>query len=120
MTAVLAWALVLAAYFPKPEILTSAQRLVQQGIEAIGDSVAQPWKGGWAAFQELGGVIWLQISVVILAVRVTLSTIAAAWRFIFRKSGPTRYERMSDPVALAVYAVLTLAFLALLFWVLLV
>ena len=72
-----------------------------------------------SVFREIGGLIWLQITVVILALRMVLSTIAATWRLIFRKTVPRRYERMSDPVALAVYAALTLAFVALLFWVLL-
>ena len=124
LTAVLAWALVVAAFYQKPELLTSAQQLMQRGIEAAGDAVPPPWGHGWIAFREIGGSIWLQITVVILALRMVLSTIAATWRLIFRKTVPRRtvprrYERMSDPVALAVYAALTLAFVALLFWVLL-
>ena len=75
-------------------------------------------------FREIGGLIWLQITVLILALRMVLSTIAATWRLIFqkivsRRTVPRRYERMSDPVAIAVYAALTLAFVGLLFWVLL-
>ena len=119
LTAVLAWALVVAAFYQKPELLTSAQQLMQGGIEAAGDAVPSPWRYGWIVFREMGGVIWLQITMVILTLRLILSTIAAAWRLIFRKTVPRRYERMSDPVALAVYAALTLAFVALLFWVLL-
>jgi hypothetical protein len=119
LTAVLAWVLIVAAFYQKPELLTSAQRLMQQGIEAAGDAVPQPWGHGWIAFREIGGSIWLQITVVILALRMVLSTIAATWRLIFRKTVPSEYERMSDPVALAVYGALTLAFFMLLFVVLL-
>ena len=119
LTAVLAWGLVVAAFYQKPELLTSAQRLMQQGIEAIGDAVPSPWGHGWIVFREIGGLIWLQITMVILTLRMMLSTIAATWRLIFRKTVPRRYERMSDPVALAVYAALTLAFFVLLFRVLL-
>ena len=119
LTAVLAWALIVAAFYQKPELLTSAQRLMQRGIEAVGDAVPSPWGHGWIAFREIGGLIWLQITVVILTLRMVLSTIAATWRLIFRKTVPSRYERMSDPVALAVYAALTLAFFVLLFLVLL-
>src|SRR6476659_3458534 len=120
LTAVLAWALVVAAFYQKPELLTSAQRLMQRGIEAVGDTVPSPWGARMEfVFREIGGLIWLQITVVILALRMVLSTIAATWRLIFRKTVPRRYEQMSDPVALAVYAALTLAFVALLFWVLL-
>jgi hypothetical protein len=115
LTAVLAWALIVTAFYQKPELLTSAQRLMQRGIEAVGDAVPSPWGHGWIAFREIGGLIWLQITMVILTLRMMLSTIAATWRLIFRKTGPSRYERMSDAVALPVYAALTLAFFALLF-----
>ena len=113
LTAVLAWGLIVAAFYQKPELLKSAQRLMQQGIEAVGDAIPPPWGHGWIAFREIGGSIWLQVTVVILAVRLMLSTIAATWRLIFRKTVPSRYERMSDPVALAVYGALTLAFVLL-------
>ena len=62
LTAILAWVLVIAAYYQMPELLTSAQRLMQQGIEAIGDPVPSPWRHGWIVFREMGGVIWLQIT----------------------------------------------------------
>jgi hypothetical protein len=115
LTAVLAWGLIVTAFYQKPELLTSAQRLMQRGIEAVGDAVPSPWGHGWIAFREIGGLIWLQITMVILTLRMMLSTIAATWRLIFRRTGPSRYERMSDAVALPVYAALTLAFFALLF-----
>jgi len=110
LTAVLTWALVIAAFYQKPELLTSANQLMQRGIEDIGDAVPPPWRYGWIGFREMGGVIWLQITMIILTFRLMLSTIAAAWRLIFRKTVPSRYHRMSDPVALAVYGALTLAF----------
>ena len=114
LTAVLAWALVVAAFYLKPELLTSAQQLMQRGIEAVGDAVPSPWRYGWIVFREMGGMIWLQITMVILTLRMMLSTIAALWRLIFRNTGSRQFQRMSDTVALAVYAALTLAFFALL------
>ena len=120
VTAVLAWGLIVAAFYQKPELLTSAQLQMQRGIiEAVGDAVRPPWGRGWIAFREIGGLIWLQITMVILTLRIMLSTIAATWRLIFRTTGPSRLRRMSDPVALAVYGVLTLAFFVFLFLVLL-
>ena len=120
LTAALAWGLIVSAFYQKPELLTSAQRLMQRGIEAVGDAVPSPWGARMEfVFREIGGLIWLQITMVILTLRILLSTIAATSRFIFRKKGPSRYNRMSDPVALAVYAVLTVAFFVLLFLVLL-
>ena len=89
LTAVLAWVLIVAAFYQKPELLTSAQRLMQRGIEAVGDAVPSPWGHGWIAFREIGGLIWLQITMVILTLRIMLSTIAATWRLIFRTTGPS-------------------------------
>ena len=104
LTAVLAWGLVVAAFYQKPELLTSAQRLMQRGIEAVGDAVPSPWGSRMEfVFREIGGVIWLQITMLILTLRMMLSTIAATWRLVFRATGPSSPERMSDPVALAVY-----------------
>ena len=115
LTAILAWGLVVAAFYQKPELLTSAQRLVQRGIEAIGDTVPSPWGARVEfVFREIGGLIWLQITIVILAIRMMLSMIAATWRLTFRVTGPSTPRRMSDPVALAVYGVLTFAFFGLL------
>jgi hypothetical protein len=119
VTAVLALGLIVVAFYQKPELLTNAQLLMQRGTEAVGDAVPSPWGRGWIAFRELGGLIWLQITIVILTLRIMLSTVAATWRLIFRTTGPSRLRRMSDPVALAVYGVLTLAFFVFLFLVLL-
>jgi len=120
LTAVLAWGLVVAAFYQKPELLTSAQRLMQPGIEAVGDAVPSPWGARMEfVFREIGGVIWLQITMLILTLRMMLSTIAATLRLVFRATGPSSPGRMSDPVALAVYATLTLAFFVLLYLVLL-
>jgi hypothetical protein len=120
LTAVLAWGLVVAAFYQKPELLTSAQRLMQRGIEAVGDAVPSPWGARMEfVFREIGGVIWLQITMVILTLRMMLSTIAATWRLVFRATGTSSLGQMNDHVALAVYAVLTLAFFVLLFLVLL-
>lgn len=119
LTAVLAWVLVAAAFYQKPELLTSAQRLMQRGIEAVGDAVPSPWGARMEfVFREIGGLIWLQITMVILTLRMMLSTIAAAWRLIFRAKGPRSRWGMNDHVALAIYATLTLAFILLLILVL--
>ena len=119
LTAVLAWGLIVVAFYQKPELLAEARGLVQRGIEAVGEAIPSPWGRGWEAFRDLGGLAWLQITMVIIAVRVLLSLIAATWRLIFRKAAPTRHQRMSDPVALVVYSALTLAFFGLVFLVLL-
>ena len=82
-TVILAWVLIVAAFYQKPELLTGAQRLMQRGIETVGDAVPSPWGPRMEfAIREIGGVIWLQITFLVLALRLALSTFAALWRMI--------------------------------------
>ncbi|WP_028168752.1 hypothetical protein [Bradyrhizobium elkanii] len=81
-TVIVAWLLIVAAFYEKPELLTGAQRSLQRGIEAIGDAIPPPWGPRIEfVFREIGGLIWLQITLFVLVLRVVLSTIAAMWRF---------------------------------------
>jgi hypothetical protein len=85
-TVILAWLLLVAAFYQKPEVLTGAQRLLQRGIEAVGDTIPPPWGPRIEfVFREIGGLIWLQITLVVLLLRLGLSTIAAVWRVISRR-----------------------------------
>jgi hypothetical protein len=72
---------------PGAEILTGAQRLLQRGLEDLGDAIPAP--GGRASnefvFREIGGMIWLQITLLALVLRRALSTVAATWRAIRRR-----------------------------------
>ena len=83
LTVVLAWVLIVAAFYQKPELLTGAQRLMLRGIEAVGDAAPSPW-GPRVEFvvRQISGVIWLQITMVVVALRLVLSAIATAWRLI--------------------------------------
>ena len=86
LTVVLAWVLIVAAFYQRPELLTALQRGVQHGMEAIGDNIPSPWGARIEfVFREIGGMFWLQITAIVLALRVALSTIAALWRFIRRQ-----------------------------------
>ena len=91
-TLVFAWVLIVAAFYQKPELLTGAQRLVQRGLEAVGDAIPPPWGPRLEfVFREIGGVIWLQITLVVLFLRLALSTAAGAWRLI-RRNDRQRWE----------------------------
>ncbi len=85
-TVVLAWVMIVAAFYERPELLTGAQRLLQRGIEALGDALPSPW-GPRIEFvvRQIGGVIWLQITLIVVCLRLALSTMAAAWRFAVRR-----------------------------------
>ena len=78
--------LIAAAFYEKPELLTGAQRSLQRGLEAIGDTIPRPWGPRIEfVFREIGGLIWLQITLFVLVLRIGLSTIAAMWRFGLRR-----------------------------------
>ncbi|KJC53621.1 hypothetical protein UP10_41705 [Bradyrhizobium sp. LTSPM299] len=85
-TAILAWVLMVVAFYEKPELLTGGQRSLQRGIEAVGDAIPPPWGPRIEfVFREIGGLIWLQITPVALALRVGLSTIAELCRLAARR-----------------------------------
>jgi hypothetical protein len=80
LTVVLAWLFIAAAFYQKPELLTWLQRAIQRSMETIGDSIPPPWGPRIEfVFREIGGFIWLQITVIVILLRVILSGIASAW-----------------------------------------
>ncbi|SRR6266404_3610387 len=73
LTVVLAWLFIAAAFYQKP---------------TVGDSIPPPWGPRIEfVFREIGGFIWLQITVIVILLRVILSGIASAWRLL-RRRGP--------------------------------
>jgi hypothetical protein len=85
LTVVMAWLIIATAFYQKPELLTWLQRAIQRLMETVGDSIPSPWGPRIEfVFKEIGGFIWLQITVIIILLRVFLSGIAGAWR-LFRK-----------------------------------
>jgi hypothetical protein len=86
LTVILAWFLIVAAFYERPEVLTAMQRLVQRGIESLGDAIPSPWGPRIEfVFREIGGLIWLQITLFVVMLRIVLSTFAALSRFIVRR-----------------------------------
>ena len=58
LTMILAWILIVTAFYQKPELLTGAQRLVQRGIEAVGDALPRPLGPRLEfVFREIGGLV---------------------------------------------------------------
>jgi hypothetical protein len=87
-TVILAWVLIAAAFYEEPELLTGAQRLVQHGIDNIGDTIPSPWGPRIEfVFREIGGLIWLQITLLVVLLRIALSTLGIIWR-VFRRDRP--------------------------------
>jgi hypothetical protein len=86
-TMILAWVLIVAAFYERPDVLTGAQRLLQHGIENLGDVIPPPWGPRIEfIFREIGGLIWLQITLLIVALRLALSSFAAIFRLLGRRS----------------------------------
>jgi hypothetical protein len=83
LTVILAWVFIAAAFYERPELLTALQRAIQRGMEAIGDSIPAPWGPRIEfVFREIGGFIWLQITLIVVFLRVILSGIAGVWRLM--------------------------------------
>lgn len=86
LTVILAWLLIAAAFYEKPELLTTLQRGIQRGMETIGDTIPSPWGPRLEfIFREIGGFVWLQITLVVLVLRMSLSAVAAIWRLLRRR-----------------------------------
>ena len=84
-TAILAWGLIAAAFYYRPDLLKWALRTTTRGIEAIGDSLPSPWGDrAEVVLRELGGFVWFQVTAIIVAIRLFLSSIAMGWRFAKR------------------------------------
>jgi hypothetical protein len=87
LTVILAWLLIAAAFYQKPELLTGLQRAIQRGMEAVGDTIPSPWGPRIEfVFREIGGFIWLQITLIVIFLRVVLSGIAGVWRLLRRST----------------------------------
>lgn len=87
ITVVLAWVFLGFAFYQDPAVLTGAQRLIQRCIEFVGDNIPPPWGPRIEfVFREVAGLIWLQITLLVLALRMVLSTIAIIVRAARRRS----------------------------------
>ncbi len=86
VTVILAWIGIAAAFYEKPELLTTLQRAIQRSMEFLGDDIPSPWGPRIEfVFREVGGFIWLQITLIVILLRVVLSGFAGVWRFIRRR-----------------------------------
>jgi len=83
LTVILAWLLIAAAFYERPELLTGLQRTIQRAMEIVGDNIPPPWGPRIEfVFREIGGFIWLQITLIVVLLRVVLSGVASAWRLL--------------------------------------
>jgi len=86
-TVVLAWVFIAAAFYEAPELLTGLQRGIQRGMEIVGDNIPSPWGPRIEfVFREIGGFIWLQITLIVVLLRILLSGIATVWRLLRRRA----------------------------------
>jgi hypothetical protein len=82
ITAVLAWVFIGVAFYYRPDWIKWGLRTATHGIEAVGDALPSPWGDRIEiVLRELGGFIWIQITALIIFIRVVFSTIATGWRY---------------------------------------
>lgn len=80
-TAILTWVLLGVILFYKPEWIRNGMRAGTRAIETVSDALPSYW-GAQAeiVLRELGGFLWIQITVAIILVRFVFWMIAATWR----------------------------------------
>lgn len=80
-TVVLAWLLIGAAFYYRPDLIKQALRASTRAIESVGDAIPSPWGDRIEILlREIGGFIWLQITAFIVALRLIFWIVAALWR----------------------------------------
>jgi hypothetical protein len=84
-TAIAAWILLIAAFIYYPRFISETLRGFSHGVEQVTDPLPDK-VGAYAeiALRELGGLLWLQIAALILALRVAMGSLAALWRLLRR------------------------------------
>lgn len=81
-TVILAWGLIVAAFYYRPDLLKWALRALTNGIETVGDALPSPWGDrAEVILRELGGFVWFQITAIIVLIRVLFSGVAMGWRW---------------------------------------
>jgi hypothetical protein len=61
-------------------------RTATHGIEAVGDAMPSPSSDRIEiVLRELGGFIWIQITFLIIFIRMVLSSIATGWQYRRRR-----------------------------------
>ena len=84
VTAVLVWVGIVVAFYYRPDWIKWGLRMSTHGIEFVGDSLPSPWGDRVeVVLRELGGLIWFQITILIIGLRIILSAVATVWRYFF-------------------------------------
>src|SRR3989337_4269584 len=80
-TLIVGWALLGAAFVYRPDLLKWWLRSVTQWIEQIADAIPYPWGDCTEIFvRTIGASVWLQIALVIVAVRIIAWLVCLALR----------------------------------------
>lgn len=83
-TAALVWVGIIAAFYYRPDWIKWGLRTSTRGMELVGDSLPSPWGDRIEIIlREVGGLIWFQITILIIGIRLILSSFATAWRYFF-------------------------------------
>lgn len=77
------WALLIAAFIFYPKYIAESLRAFSHGVESIADMLPDQ-VGSYVeiGLRELGGMLWFQITAVIVAIRLICSLIAMGWRAV--------------------------------------
>jgi hypothetical protein len=81
LTMIAAWTLIFAAFIYHPEWIRESLRFMTHSIETFADQVPEPWGSRLEIMlRELGGIIWLQIAIAIVVLRLIIWVPFHLWR----------------------------------------
>lgn len=89
-TMIATWVLIFAAFVYHPEWIRESLRFMTHSIKTIADQVPEPWGARLEIMlRELGGIIWLQIAIAIVLLRLIIWVPFHFWRL--RRERRVRY-----------------------------
>jgi hypothetical protein len=78
---VVAWLLIFCAFLYHPEWIRASLRILTHSIEVLSDQVPEPWGSRLKILlREIGGIIWVQITVFIVLLRLLVWVPFHIWR----------------------------------------
>lgn len=86
-TLIAAWAMLIAAFIFYPKFIAQSLRSLSHGIEIFADVLPDQISSYVEiGLRELGGLLWFQVTAVIVVLRVICSLIAISWRAIRQRN----------------------------------
>jgi hypothetical protein len=80
---IVGWVFLIAAFIFYPKYIVQSLRAFSHGVESVADMLPDQI-GSYVeiGLRELGGLLWFQVTAVIVAIRLICSLVAMGWRAV--------------------------------------